>query len=91
MQLQEQLDDIFRPPRDAPGTSRKRNFGAKPKLWDTRIRPEGLQNTPVDDLVDIKVRRITRCLLPLLLKHLLNLYCRPATLRCLCSTRVKTG
>jgi hypothetical protein len=60
MHLQEQLDDIFRPPRDAPGASKKRNFGAKPKLWDARIVLDDLQNNPVDDLADIKVRCIIR-------------------------------
>jgi len=54
MQLQEQLDDIFRPPRDTPGTSRRRNFGAKPKLWDTWVRLEDPQNNPVNDWADIK-------------------------------------
>lgn len=55
MQLQEQFDEIFRPPGDTPGASRKRNFGAKPKLWDMWIRLDNLQNRPADELADIKV------------------------------------
>lgn len=54
MQLQEQFDDIFRPPRDARRASRKRNFGAKPKLWETWIRPDNQQNDSVKELADIK-------------------------------------
>ncbi|KAF9781578.1 hypothetical protein BJ322DRAFT_1212958 [Thelephora terrestris] len=54
MQLQEQFDEIFRPPGDTPGASRKRNFGAKPKLWDTWIRLDDLQNSPTGELADIK-------------------------------------
>ena len=59
MQLEEQLDDILRQPRDAAGGSRKRNFGAKPKLWDARIRPDDSHENSVYGLADIKVRRIT--------------------------------
>ena len=55
MQLQEELNDIFRQPRDAPGPSRKRNLGAKPKLWDAWIRPEDLQKDPGYEFADIKV------------------------------------
>lgn len=58
MQLQEQLDDILRQPRDVPGASRKKTFGAKPKLWDARIRLDDLQENPVNELADIKVRCI---------------------------------
>jgi len=59
MELEEHLGDIHRQPRDTPGASRKRNFGAKPKLWDMWIRQDDLQNRPADELADIKPLSVT--------------------------------
>lgn len=66
MQLQEQFDDVFRQAGDLPGAPRRRNFGAKPKLWDTWISPDDLQNNPANELVDIKVRYNRPSLKPLI-------------------------
>jgi len=56
MGLQDQLDDILRQPGDLPGAPRGRNFGAKPKLWDTRIKLGDQERSSVNELADIKVR-----------------------------------
>jgi hypothetical protein len=55
LRFQEQFDDIFRQPGDAPGASRRRNFGAKPKLWDTWVRLDDEEKDSVNELADIKV------------------------------------
>jgi hypothetical protein len=56
MGLQEQLDDLFRQPGGTPGASRRKNFGAKPKLWDTWIELDDRGKGPVNELAGIKVR-----------------------------------
>ena len=58
MGVQDQLDDLFRQPGGPPGTSRRKNFGAKPKLWDTWINLDGAGNRSVNELAEIKVRCI---------------------------------
>lgn len=54
MGLQEQLDDVFRQPGDAPVASRRKNFGSKPKLWDTWIRLDDGGKDSVNELASIK-------------------------------------
>lgn len=58
MGVQEQLDDLFRQPGGPPGASRRKNFGAKPKLWNTWINLDDAGNGLVNDLAEIKVRCI---------------------------------
>ena len=60
MGLQEQLDDLFRQPADPSGASRRRNFGAKPKLWDAWINPDDEEKHSVNGFTDIKVRWVVR-------------------------------
>jgi len=52
--MQQQFEDILHSPGGTPGGSRKRNFGAKPKLWDAWITLDDLQKGPVNELADIK-------------------------------------
>ena len=85
MGLQEQLDDLFRQPADPSGTSRRRNFGAKPKLWDAWINPDDEEKHSVNGFADIKVRWIVRSS-PLLRSQ--PYCCVPiAARRCVCPTR----
>jgi len=53
MGLQEQIDDILRQPGDRPVTSRRKTFGAKPRLWDTWIELDGGKGA-VDEFAEIK-------------------------------------
>lgn len=59
MGLQGQLDELFRQPGDSPGTPKRKNFGSKPKLWDTWINPDDGGKGSVNELAEIKVRWIT--------------------------------
>jgi len=59
MGLQDQLDDIFRQPADSPGASRRKNFGAKPKLWDTWIKQDDEEKGTVNQLAEIKPLAVT--------------------------------
>ena len=69
MGLQEQFDDILHQPGDRPVASRRKTFGAKPRLWDTWIEQDGGKDT-VNEFEEIKVRCIGHSLL---LKS--HLYC----------------
>lgn len=60
MGLQEQLDDILRPPGDPPAASRKKHFGAKPELWDTWIKLNGDGKGLTNGLAELKVHCIAR-------------------------------
>ena len=60
MRLERQFDDIFRQPGDTPGTSRRRHFGAKPKLWDTWVKLDGEEKSSANELAAIKVRCVSR-------------------------------
>jgi len=67
MGLQETLDDILRQPGDLPGASRGRNFGVKPKLWDTRVKLGGQERSSVNELADIKVCSLLPFKIPILI------------------------
>jgi len=60
MRLEQQLGDIFRQPGDAPGTSRRRHFGAKPKLWDTWVKLGEEERSSTNELAAIKVCCVSR-------------------------------
>ena len=60
MRLEQQLDDIFHQPGDAPGTSRRKHFGSKPKLWDTWVKLGEEERSSSNELSAIKVRCISR-------------------------------
>ena len=68
LRLEEQFDEIFRQPGDTPGTSRRRNFGAKPKLWNTWVKLDEKEKDSTNELAAIKVCCISRSPPPLLLQ-----------------------
>lgn len=53
MGLQGQFDDILHQPGDRPVASRRKTFGAKPRLWDTWIQQDGGKGA-VDEFTEIK-------------------------------------
>lgn len=55
MRLEDQFDEMFRQPEDAPTTSRRKNFGAKPNLWDTWVKLDDEERDSVNELANIKV------------------------------------
>jgi len=59
MGVQEQLDDLFRQPGGPPGASRRKNFGAKPKLWNAWINLDDGRNGSVNELAEIKPLAVT--------------------------------
>ena len=61
MGLREQFDDILHHPGDRPVASRRKTFGAKPRLWDAWITQEEGKDT-VNEFAEIKVRCVGRSL-----------------------------
>lgn len=86
MRLEQQFDDILRQPGDAPGTSRRRHFGAKPKLWDTWVKLDEERNS-TNELAAIKVCCISRS--PSFYKPHIYCYDPAAALCYVCSARDK--
>lgn len=60
MGLQEQLGEIFQHPGDTPGVPKRKNFGAKPKLWEAWIKLDDGGKDSVHEYANIKVSSIAR-------------------------------